>query len=409
MPQYRTAIIACGTIARVHARGWQHVPGQPTEIAAIADTHPDAQREFGEFFGVASEHRYTDYREMLESEYPDFVDVCSWHRQHAEMTIAAAARHPKAIICQKPMALSLGQADDMITACERNGVKLAIAFQRPHHAAWLKARDLIRGGVIGKPIQIQLDDGGNILNTNSHNIRLALFLMDEPRVEWVVGSVERTTELMERGIPAEDNCLGLAGCDNGTTILIQGNLIGGQRGARRPGAGAVAQETREVRRLGQGARVIGTDGVMELWTGRPPLDQIPSDAPMRQPEGPSAGYNVEFGVARYLNGNSGGWQQVEAPWHDCWAHQYQDVIDWVEGRVEESISSARHGRAALEVMMALFESARKRRRIELPLKTKVNPLALMVENGDLPVEWPGPYEARARLVRGESMSWHQES
>jgi hypothetical protein len=55
-------------------------------------------------------------------------------------------------------------------------------------------------------------------------------------------------------------------------------------------------------------------------------------------------------------------------------------------------------------MIALFESARKRQKIYLPLKTRVNPLKLMVENGDLPVEWPGRYERRARLVRGEAMS-----
>ncbi len=395
MAQYRTAIIACGTIARVHARGWLGVPGQPTEIAAIADTHPDALREFGEFFGVPAEHRYADYREMLDAERPDFVDVCSWHRQHAEMVIAAAARQPKAIICQKPMAVSLGEADDMLTACERNGVRLAIAYQRPHHATWLKARELIREGVIGRPIQVQIDDGGNILNTNSHNIRLALFLMDEPRVEWVVGAVERTTEQMERSIPAEDACLGLAGCDNGATILIQGNQpLRARIGDRRV-------------RLGQGARVIGTEGMMELWTGRPPADQIPSDAPMRQPEGPSAGYNLEFGVARYLNGTSGGWVDVEAPWHDCWAYMYQEIIGWVEGRIASPISNARHGRAVQEVMMALFESARKKRRIDLPLKTRLNPLVLMVEQGDLPVEWPGAYERRARLVRGEAMSWHE--
>jgi UDP-N-acetyl-2-amino-2-deoxyglucuronate dehydrogenase len=393
MGNYRTGIIACGTIARVHARGWQHVPGQPTTIGALADTHPDARREFGDFFGVPEGSRYPDFREMLDKERLDFVDVCSWHRQHAEMTIAAAARAPRAIICQKPMAVSLGEADDMLTACERNGVKLAIAFQRPHHATWLEARNLIREGAIGKVIQVQLDDGGNILNTNSHNIRLALFLMGEPRVEWVSGAVERTTERMERGLPAEDNCLGLAGCENGATILIMGNLLRTSR-------------TDQIRRLGQGARVIGTDGTMELWTRRPPADQIPSDAPMRQPEGPSAGYNVEYGVVRYFNATSNGWQDVEAPWHDCWAHQYQDIIEWVEGRTPEAISSARHGRAVTEVMMALFESARKRQRIELPLKTRVNPLALMVENGDLPVEWPGPYEGRARLVRGEAMSWH---
>ena len=60
-----------------------------------------------------------------------------------------------------------------------------------------------------------------------------------------------------------------------------------------------------------------------------------------------------------------------------------------------------------EVMMALFESARKRQRIDLPLKTRVNPLVLMVESGELAVEWPGSYERRATLVRGEAMSWHE--
>ena len=204
MTNYRTAIIACGMIARVHARGWLGVPGRPTQIGAIADTNPDARREFGDFFDVGETHRYADYREMLDRERPDFVDVCSWHQLHAEMVIAAAARQPKAIICQKPMAVDLGQADEMLTACERNGVKLLIAYQRPHHATWLKARDLIRQGVIGQVIQIQLDDGGNVLNTNSHNIRLALFLMDEPQVDWVMGAVERSTDQVERGLHVHD-------------------------------------------------------------------------------------------------------------------------------------------------------------------------------------------------------------
>ncbi|MGI9148909.1 MAG: Gfo/Idh/MocA family protein [Chloroflexota bacterium] len=388
MANYRTAIIACGTIARVHARAWQGVADQPVTIAACADTHPDARREFGEFFGVAEDKRYADFREMLDAERPDFVDVCSWHQQHAEMVIAAAARRPKAIVCQKPMAVDLGEADAMLTACERNGVKLVIAFQRPHHATWLKARELIREGVIGKVLQVQCDDGGNLLNTNSHNIRLALFLMDEPRVEWVTGAVERTTDQAERGLPAEDACLGLAGCANGATILVMGNLVRG---------------------LGQGCRVVGTDGIMELDTTRHPDSQIPSDAPMYMPEGPSARYNYEIGTVRYLGRDQPGWVEVEAPWHDAWAHQCQEAIDWVEGRVETPISGADRGRAVQEIMMALFESARKKQRIYLPLKTRVNPLQLMVEDGDLPVEWPGSFERRAKIVRGERMSWHQKT
>ena len=384
MSQYRTGIIACGIIARVHARGWLGVSDKPTKISALSDTNPDAQNEFGDFFEVDPTSRYTDYRDMLDKENLDFVDICSWHQQHAEMVIAAAARRPKAILCQKPMSVDLGGADAMLTACERNGVKLIIAYQRPHHATWLKARDLIRDGTIGNVTQVQLECGGNILNTNSHNIRLALFLMDEPKVEWVSGAVERTTDQVERGLPAEDACLGLAGCDNGSTLLIVGNLVGG---------------------LGQGCRIIGTEGIMELSTTRHPDNQIPSDAPMYMPEGKSAGYNYEIGTVRYLNSSTKGWTEVKAEWHDCWAHQCQETIDWIEGKIEEPISSGERARAVQEVMMALFESARKRQRIYLPLKTKDNPLKLMVDNGDLPVEWPGRYELRARLVRGEGMSW----
>ena len=388
MARYRTAIIACGTIARVHARAWQGVQDQPVALAALADTHPDARREFGDFFGIPEDKRYADFREMLDAERPDFVDVCSWHQQHAEMVIAAAARRPRAILCQKPMAVDLGEADAMLTACQRNGVNLVIAYQRPHHAAWLAARDLIRNGAIGNVRQIQMDDGGNLLNTNSHNVRLALFLMDEPAVEWVLGAVERTTDGVERGLPAEDACLGLVGLANGATILIQGNLVRG---------------------LGQGCRVIGSEGVMEFDTTLPPDDRIPSDAPMYMPEGPSARYNCEIGTVRYFSTATNGWTEVSAPWHDAWAHQCQEAVDWVEGRVSAPISSGERGRAVQEIMMALYESARKKQRVYLPLKTRVNPLRLMVERGELPVEWPGAYERRARIVRGEGMSWHTTS
>ena len=382
MTRYRTSIIACGMIARAHARGWLGIPGRPTTIAAIVDTNDDALREFGSFFDVAEAHRYADYREMLDRERPDFVDVCSWHAQHAEMVIAAAARQPKAIICQKPMAVDLGEADRMLTACDRNGVKLLVAYQRPHHAAWLRARDLIRQGAVGRVVQVVVESGGNLLNVNSHNIRLALFLMDEPVVEWVLGTVERTTDQMERGLPAEDACLGIAGCDNGATILIHGGPD-----------------------LAQTLRVVGTDGMMELGTASRPQAEIPSDAPMYMPEGPSARYNYEIGTARYLSHSSIGWQTVETPWHDPWAHQYQEAIAWVEGSVDQPISGGDRARAVQEVMMALFESARKRQRIDLPLKTRLNPLSLMVDSGDLPVEWPGRYERRSRIVRGEAMSW----
>ena len=64
-----------------------------------------------------------------------------------------------------------------------------------------------------------------------------------------------------------------------------------------------------------------------------------------------------------------------------------------------------HGRAALEIMMAIYESARLHEVVRLPLQTRAYPLDLMVEGGDLPIERPGAYDIRSFLARGEDMSW----
>ena len=81
-------------------------------------------------------------------------------------------------------------------ACQRNGAKLLIAYQRPHHAAWLEARALIRAGAIGRVLQVQLDDGGNLLDPGSEiryileNKRVFIFKEDlntQPRFFYFYG------------------------------------------------------------------------------------------------------------------------------------------------------------------------------------------------------------------------------
>jgi predicted dehydrogenase len=382
MARYRSAIIACGTIARCHGRGWQGVPD--VELAAIADSNADARDEFGEFFGVAPEQRYADYREMLDVVRPDFVDVCSWHGLHAEMVIAAAARAPKAILCQKPMALSLGEADRMLTACAREGVKLIVGHQRRHLAGWLEAKKQIDKGLIGNVVQVTLNSG-SLLNVLSHDVNMALYLLDDRPVEWVMGAVERTTDRFERSFPCEDGAMGIAQVEGGVQIIMSAALPTGGRG--------------------HGARIIGTDGIMELGVTRPPVEEIPSDGAMRSPEGSSAKYNTENGYAQVLRVGGDRWEKIEAPWHDPFVHMAQEAVDWVDGKLDDPISSGQKGRATIEVLMAIYESARKRRRIDLPLKTLANPLQMMVESGEMPVEWPGAYETRSRIVRGEGFAW----
>ena len=112
MARYRVGLIGCGSIGRAHAYGWTN--NERTELVALADIIPAARDEFGEELGVEERKRYADFREMMAQEKPDIVSVCLWHGQHAPTVVALAAMQPKLILCEKPMATSLGEAEQMI-------------------------------------------------------------------------------------------------------------------------------------------------------------------------------------------------------------------------------------------------------------------------------------------------------
>ena len=299
-PKYRVAIIACGQIARSHAYGWQQVP--EAEIWTIADTNADARREFGEHFGVLEERRYADLRQMLDQERPDFVSVCSWHPLHAEFTIAAAARKPKAIICDKPMATSLAEADEMIVACSRERVKLAIGHQRRFLAAWQEAARLVREGAIGEPLRACVNAGVGLLNNATHSIDMMRYLLGDPAAEWVMGNVQRRTDRYERSIPCEEHAVGAVGFANGAVGTV---LSGLPLQGRQPWV-----------------QVFGSAGTIEVGIGTPDPTKraIRDDGSMRVSERfPSAHYNDEEGTARILSAGTDAWQPIDVPFRDPFA------------------------------------------------------------------------------------------
>ena len=134
------------------------------EIVAISDLSDDAMKEFDERFAEWDDYRaehFSDALEMLEKSDLDVVSVGVWDIGHAPMTMAAAASGVKGVLCEKPMADTVGAAADMILVCRRNGVKLAIGHQRRWLPAYTLARDLIADGEIGdvRLIQVYARDG----------------------------------------------------------------------------------------------------------------------------------------------------------------------------------------------------------------------------------------------------------
>jgi hypothetical protein len=95
-------------------------------------------------------------------------------------------------------------------------------------------------------------------------------------------------------------------------------------------------------------------------------------------------------------------------WLEGGAGQADELADWIEGKVETHRGIGESGYKALEMIHAIYESARCHEKVVMPMRTRVNPLDLMVESGHLVPERPGPYEIRAYLLRGERMTSDEE-
>ena len=181
--------------------------------------------------------------------------------------------------------------------------------------------------------------------------------MDDPTTVWVMGAVERQTDRYERDVATEDCCMGLVTFGNGAQALIQSDLD-------RPNEGAGYFQIRG----GEGMMAV-TERSVRLFTSRDGgWVDIPIDA------------NDE---RQAIGGETN-------------AAQVRELIAWLEGG-EEHRASGRKARDTVEIMMALFESARQHQVIRLPLKEMAYPLDLMIEEGKLPVAILGKNDIRAFL------------
>ena len=348
--KYRVGIIGCGSIANLHARGYQGLDN--VEMVALADPVQAAADAFGDQYGI--ENRYTDFRQMLDEEDLDIVSNATWHKLHAPITVAICARKPKAMLCEKPMATSMGECNEMMIAAERNGVKLAIGHQRRFNPVWNEARDLVADGAIGQVQHVMAVGRQGLLNDCSHIFDMMRFVMGDSNAEWAIGNVERKTDRYERDTRIKDRSVGIIGFDNGAIGQLLQELGGEGR---------------------QGGTFYGSDGILDLDEAR----------------------------VRLLSGRTGQWEERRREGEEPSVAQARELVDWIEGKVEHR-GRAENGMAAVEIIMAIYESARMHEVVTMPVRTQVSPLDVMIDEGALPVERPGRYDIRAFLLRGEAMS-----
>jgi predicted dehydrogenase len=147
MTRLRAGLIGTGTIAfSAHLPAMRYLRDE-VELVAVADVRPEAAEKAAREFGA--EHWYSDYRALLDRDDIDFVDICTPEFLHHEQVTAAAAAG-KHILCEKPMASSLEEADAMIEAARSAGVKLMIGHSRRFTDRYRKAQQTVSEGRIGR-------------------------------------------------------------------------------------------------------------------------------------------------------------------------------------------------------------------------------------------------------------------
>lgn len=341
------ALIGCGRISPNHIAA---ALANNLEILAICDIEPDCMEEKALKFELSNDiKRYTDYREMLEKEKPELVAIATESGKHATIALDCIEAGCN-IIVEKPIALSIEDATNIIEAARKKGVKVCANHQNRFNKSIKKIRDAYEKKRFGRLFYATAhirwnrnweyysrakwrgtweQDGGALMNQCIHNIDLLRWMMGD-EVDEVFAY---TDKLNHEYIDAED--LGIAlikfkngayGIVEGTTDIYPKNLeetlyIFGEKGTIKAGGQSVNQ--------------------IEVWNFADELDDS-REVIQNYSENPPNVYG--FGHTPL----------------------YADVIDAIEND-REPLVSGEDGKRALELVLAIYQSAATGQPVKLPL------------------------------------------
>ena len=361
MTTYRAGVIGLN-LGQSHVRGFDEADG--VEVAAVCDIDEQRLEEVADQYDVPS--RYTDATAMLETESLDIVSVTTPAALHPMMTLLAARYPVQAIISEKPLANSMGEADAMLATCNAAGIKLLCGYQGRHMRAFGRARDLIADGAIGKPLAVKVSvEEGGLLNQGSHLIDRALYLLGDPEPLWVLGQVQRETDRYERGYYCEDLCFCIAAVEGGARIIYDNDI--GPHGD-----------------LGNRAFVVtGDDGVLIVEPSDPAI-------------------SMSFGI-KLTSGNR---EDLNEPWDgvetNFMQEQAKELVAWLNGDIDGHRQDGHHAIKSQSILIGLYESARTHTLVQVPIQTKLAPLEAAINEGALKGALPGRvrHPSPARLCQG---------
>lgn len=341
------AIIGCGRISPNHVAAALE---NHLEIVALCDLEESKMDQTIQGFDLPKDtKKYLDYKEMLQNEKPQLVAICTESGKHGRIALDCieAGAH---LIIEKPIALSLEEADRIIEKAQEKNIKVCACHQNRFNKSVQKIREAVEADRFGKLMHGTAhirwnrgkdyytqapwrgtweQDGGALMNQCIHNIDLLRWMMGDDIIE-VVGM---TDNLIHGYIDAEDLGMALVKFANGSYGIIEGttniypkNLeetlyIFGEKGTVKAGGKSV--------------------NLIEEWSFADHLDD-PEEVKKTYHENPPTVYGFGHNPL------------------------YADVIDAIKTDRSPYITAV-DGKNALELVLAIYKSAAEGRSVTLPL------------------------------------------
>jgi UDP-N-acetyl-2-amino-2-deoxyglucuronate dehydrogenase len=232
----RLGIIGCGRIAPRHAQAIRDIPEEKgVVLAAACDLVESRAVHFTNTYGGTM---YTDHRRLLDDPTIDVVSICVPSGMHSQIGIDAA-RAGKHVLVEKPIALTLEQADSLIEICNQNNVTLGVVLQNRFNPPMRELRALIDSGKLGRlllgsatvrwfrPQEYYEDgwhgtkmmDGGALMNQSIHHIDALQWLMGD------VDSVFTYSDTLAHRMEAEDVGVSVLRFKNGAVGSVEGSTF----------------------------------------------------------------------------------------------------------------------------------------------------------------------------------------
>ena len=343
----RVGILGSQFISTIHAESLARCPN--AEVLAVASPTPGNAARFAQIHHIS--HAFTDYRELLAMPEIDMVVVGIPNDLHCDAVVAAAGAG-KHIVVEKPLCLNLADADRMIEAARKAGVKLMYAEELCFAPKYVRLKQLLDSGALGTPTMIKQSEkhdgphaahfwdversgGGVVMDMGCHAIAFFRWMLDRAPVKSVYAQL--STQVHGEKTIGEDNALLIVEFESGVIGLAEESWtkLGG---------------------MDDRAEVHGSRGVAyaDLLHGNS-IETYSVDGYDYAVE--KAGSTRGWSFTIYDEAYNYGFPQEMAHFVDCILNDKEPLV------------TGEDARAALEIVMAAYESARTGCKVALPFTT----------------------------------------